>query len=854
MKKKLFSFFILLGSAASLSAAINSNGSSSSWGNSGGWSCGCVPDMTKWDGSHDVNISHTKTRGGVTLTNNNILTVKSGGHLTVNGNLVIGYNGRLVVESGGTLVINGSISYTSGGSFNSSGNLTVNGNISITNNGSASFLGTTNVTGSVTQAGPGAFNTDGTFTVGTNLSINADGVATLDGDVTVPGDMSVWGSGGAIITGDVRVTGTVNVLNDSKVRGTGTIGWGSPNVNPACSPARIVCNNGSQWDNNACTAGALPMPGNPLDLTSCSAVVSCSVGSASSSPSVCINTVMTDITHTTSGVSGITSSVGLPPGVSAIYAGNQITISGTPSSSGVFNYTITPTGCATTATGTITVTDDRTVAAGSSSPTLCENTVLTDITHSTTGVTTILSSAGLPLGLSANYSGNTITISGTPTESGVFNYTITPDGCGSALATGTITVTGDRTVAAGSSSPTLCINTALTDITHSTTGVTTILSSSGLPSGLLADYSGNTITISGTPTESGIFNYTITPDGCGSEEANGTIIINDLPVVNLGNDTSICADSTLVIDVVVGVNWSWNTGETSQQITVDAEGDYDVMVTDGNGCINYDTVNVLVNPLPLVNLGNDTSICADSTITFDAEIGVDWSWNTGETSKQISVNTAGDLDVVVTDSNGCVNYDTVNLIIHALPLVDLGADTSICSNNSIIIGIEGDYEFEWNTLDTGRNILVFLANDYSLRVEDENGCVNYDTITIGVYDLPVVNIGEDTSICSGDTLEIDAVVGEQWEWSNGLTTQTILLTQAGDYSVTVTDTNGCENNDEMSLSMYELPLIDLGVDTAVCEEDSITLSIYSGTSWLWNNGATSSSVTVNFWGLFCIGD
>ena len=416
------------------------------------------------------------------------------------------------------------------------------------------------------------------------------------------------------------------------------------------------------------------------------------------------------------------------------------------------------------------------------------------------------------------------------------------------MATGTITVTGDRTVAAGSSSPTLCINTALTDITHSTTGVTTILSSSGLPSGLLADYSGNTITISGTPTESGVFNYTITPDGCGSEEANGTIIINDLPVVNLGNDTSICADSTLVIDVVVGVNWSWNTGETSQQITVDAEGDYDVMVTDGNGCINYDTVNVLVNPLPLVNLGNDTSICADSTITFDAEIGVDWSWNTGEVSKQISVNTAGDFDVVVTDANGCVNYDTVNLIIYALPIVDLGADTSICSNNSIIIGIEGDYEFEWNTLDTGRNILVFLANDYSLRVEDENGCVNYDTITIGVYDLPVVNIGEDTSICSGDTLEIDAVVGEQWEWSNGLTTQTILLTQAGDYSVTVTDTNGCENNDEMSLSMYELPLIDLGVDTAVCEEDSITLSIYSGASWLWNNGATSSSVTVNLSG------
>ena len=82
---------------------------------------------------------------------------------------------------------------------------------------------------------------------------------------------------------------------------------------------------------------------------------SCSVGSASSSPSVAKDNAMTNITHTTTGVSGITSSSGLPSGVTAGYSSNTVTISGTPTATGTFNYTVDLTGCSDDATGTITV-------------------------------------------------------------------------------------------------------------------------------------------------------------------------------------------------------------------------------------------------------------------------------------------------------------------------------------------------------------------------------------------------------------------------------------------------------------------------------------------------------------------
>jgi hypothetical protein len=250
---------------------------------------------------------------------------------------------------------------------------------------------------------------------------------------------------------------------------------------------------------------------------------------ASSSPTVCINTAITNITHTTTGATGIGAATGLPAGVSAGFSGNTITISGTPTASGTFNYSIPLTaGCgAVNATGTITVTPNNTVTPASSSPTVCINTAITNITHTTTGATGIGAATGLPAGVSANWSGNTITISGTPTASGTFNYSIPlTGGCGTVNATGTITVTPNNTVSPASSSPTVCINTAITNITHTTTGATGIGAATGLPAGVSAGFAGNTITISGTPTASGTFNYSIPlTGGCGTVNATGTITV-----------------------------------------------------------------------------------------------------------------------------------------------------------------------------------------------------------------------------------------------------------------------------------------------------------------------------------------
>ncbi|MBI5219816.1 MAG: gliding motility-associated C-terminal domain-containing protein [Bacteroidia bacterium] len=447
-------------------------------------------------------------------------------------------------------------------------------------------------------------------------------------------------------------------------------------------------------------------PDNTITLTS---------AAGTDNQTVCINSAITNITYSTTGATGATIT-GLPAGVTGSWAANVVTITGTPTASGTFNYTITLTGgCGNvTTTGTITVNPANTItltsAAGTDNQTVCINSAITNITYSTTGATGA-TVTGLPAGVTGSWAANVVTITGTPTASGTFNYTITlTGGCGNITKTGAITVilvnTITLTSAAGTDNQTVCINSAITNITYSTTGATgaTI---TGLPAGVTGSWAANVVTITGTPTASGTFNYTITlTGGCGNVTTTGTITVNTNPVATASNNGPVCVGDLL--SLTGGPNgmtsYAW-TGpnifvNNTQSPTVSAyatsamTGVYTLVVTGGTGCTGTTTTTVTVNTKPTATAGNNSPVCIGSTLNLTSSAVPNglytYSWSgpnsfvSGSQNPSIlnvTAAAAGTYTVIITrNSTGC--KDTATTIVTLPPQLIAQISDSIMSCGS----------------------------------------------------------------------------------------------------------------------------------------------------------------------------
>jgi CHRD domain/Bacterial Ig domain/Ig-like domain CHU_C associated/PKD-like domain len=389
------------------------------------------------------------------------------------------------------------------------------------------------------------------------------------------------------------------------------------------------------------------IPNNTVTLTS---------AAGTNAQTKCINTPITNITYSTTGATGATFS-GLPAGVTGAWASNVVTISGTPTTTtgSPFNYTVTLTGgCGTiTATGTITVSPVNTVsltsAVGTNAQTVCINSPITNITYATTGATGATFS-GLPAGVTGAWAANVVTISGSPTTTtgSPFSYTVTlTGGCGTVTATGTITVSPANTVsltsAVGTNAQTKCVNTAITNITYSTTGATGA-TFSGLPAGVTGAWASNVVTISGMPTTAtgSPFSYTVTlTGGCGTVTATGTITVNSTaaptaPTATPSSRTTV-GSSTLSATGCAGGTLTWynaadNVAVSSpnNQPNFTAQGTYNFYAkcTGANTCVSDASANVSVS----VNLCTPLGASPGNVgINWTGLVSTDWNnacnWN-----------------------------------------------------------------------------------------------------------------------------------------------------------------------------------------------------------------------------------
>ncbi|WP_033958589.1 T9SS type A sorting domain-containing protein [Psychroserpens jangbogonensis] len=423
-------------------------------------------------------------------------------------------------------------------------------------------------------------------------------------------------------------------------------------------------------------------------------------------------------------------------------------------------------------------------------------------------------------------------------------YTVTAfDGAGTNSDTDDVTVTVNALpVANAGNDIETCQGTA---VTLTANGGTSYLWNTGA----------TTQSIFVNPNATTTYSVEVIQNGCSSDLDEVIVTVNPLPNVDAGFDISINFGDSTVLTAIGADSYVWNTGESTQSITVSptVETTYSVTGTTGT-CLNTDSVTVfIVGSEVVASAGNDQTICNGFQATLTATGGAAYVWNTGETTASINVSPTSTTTYTVTafDNSGTVSdTDDVLVTVDALPTVDAGIDVTITNGESTTLTAIGANTYLWNTGETAQSIDVNPTSTITYSVTGfSNDCEATDDVTVTVeLETIVANAGVDVTICAGESTVLTASGGTTYEWNTGETTASINVspTTTISYIVTAFDSTGTiSDTDDVIVTVDALPSVDAGIDVTITNGESTTLTATGANTYLWNTGETTQSIDVN---------
>ncbi len=375
----------------------------------------------------------------------------------------------------------------------------------------------------------------------------------------------------------------------------------------------------------------------------------------------------------------------------------------------------------------------------------------------------------------------------------------------------------------------------------------------------------------------GTFTVTITDaNGCQTMDSV-TITQPDeaLSTSIVGTDVGCFGESTGEADLTVNGGtppymYSWNNGATTQDLANLEAGTYDVTITDDNGCVIMDSVTILQPDMVLM-----CSIMLDSGVTINgASDGAatsnptggtapySYEWDNGEMTQQATALSAGLHSVIIRDANGCetsceVTVPEPDQLICNVSLVNnvlcFGESTGSATANPM--GGVAPYGYDWSNGESTQTAIALDAGLHTVTITDANGAQTMCEITITEPMELTSSITGTNVLCFGEaTGEADLMVNGgtppyMYSWNNGATSQDLAVLAAGTYDVTITDANGCQTMDSVTITEPDAAL-STGIqstDVGCFGESTGTadLTVEGGTPpymYSWSNGATTQDL------------
>jgi hypothetical protein len=325
--------------------------------------------------------------------------------------------------------------------------------------------------------------------------------------------------------------------------------------------------------------------------------------------------------------------------------------------------------------------------------------------------------------------------------------------------------------------------------------------------------------------------------------------VNPLPAVSfiVNPSASVCAGSPVTLSGSGATTYTWS-GSVSDGVSFvpDSTALFIVTGTDSLGCKYTDSATITVHALPTVTAAAKPSakICTGDYISLHGAGASTYSWSNAVSDGSPFVPTTGGMySVTGTDTNGCVNTDSISITVNSLPVVSASVSPSavICSGTPVTLTGSGAASYSWSgSVTDGVNFIPSSGNTYIVTGTDSNGCSSTDSIQITVNPLPAISINASptSAVCKGDTVVLTGKGGLTYAWSGGISNAVPFIPAAsGIYLVEGTDSNGCVNRDSIIITLNVTSVgISVVPSAAVCTGTPVTLIATGATSYSWKSG------------------
>ncbi len=345
--------------------------------------------------------------------------------------------------------------------------------------------------------------------------------------------------------------------------------------------------------------------------------------------------------------------------------------------------------------------------------------------------------------------------------------------------------------------------------------------------------------------ESGDYTVTITSaDNC-IAVATASVSLNSPAIPQLNDNYEGCGAVPLD-PLVTAATYLWSTGAQTKTINALATGDYSVQVITDQLCIGQDATHVDVYEIPVFTLGNDLVGCAGEQFNLQGSSSqpVTYLWSTSATTPSIAVTTTGIYSLKLTTDHGCEYTDDVSVLFNPVPVLAFPDNLTSCGNYVLNAGNPGS-TYLWSNGSTASTLNVVQSGVYAVTVTTSKNCSSQDQVNVTINPLPIIDLGNDQTLCHGKTTTLDAgnFTGT-YEWSDNSSGRYLQVGSSGNYSVTLTNGLGCSATDQVNVTIRPALGLELGEDRLLCGNGGLFLSAgVDNVTYAWgsNTGLTATT-------------